>query len=145
MEAVGWETGRGGRAADVFRPALRAARVDVPLGDVGHPEGEGGAIVGAPDAVPQPGVRRTAVTGEPGRLEAPFPGEGGEFALEQRPVREPVQQDGVARCVVQLLGQGSQRCDADTGRDECDLLPGAGPGGQPAVRRRRALPGRPPG
>jgi len=48
---------------------------------------------------------------------APFEGELVELALEQRPVGEPVQQDGVARRVLQPLGQRPQRRQADAGAD----------------------------
>ena len=108
MELVRWEAGRLGDAAHGLDPVLGAADVHVALGQVGHPPGEGGHVVGRVDAGPEPGVGCPPVAGKPQDLQPPFDGELVELALEQRPVGEPVQQDGVARRVLQPLGQRPQ-------------------------------------
>ena len=68
------------------------------------------------DAVAEPRVRRPPPPGQPDDFETALPGEDVELRGEQRPVAEPVQQDGVARARVQLLGQRPQRGDADARR-----------------------------
>src|SRR3954452_20065384 len=134
MEAVSGQAGGLGRTADVVGPWLRPAYVDIPLGDVRRPGGQRGQVAGRADAVPEPGIRSPPVPRQPDDLESPLVGERLQFPPEQRvAARVPVQQDGVARRVLEFLSERPQRRDADAGSDERHLGSGAGPGGQPSV------------
>src|SRR3954454_21625746 len=109
VETVTWQAGGLGRTADVVGPRLGAAHVHVALGDVRSPVGQGGQVAGRPDAVPEPGTGRPPVPGQPDDLEPALGSERLQFAPEQRvAARVPVQQDGVAGCVLQFLGERPQ-------------------------------------
>ena len=64
-----------------------------------------------------------------------------ELAGEQRLGGVALQQDRLARGVVQPLGQRPQRGDADAGADQHHLAPGAGPAAEPPVRALDQHPG----
>src|SRR3954466_4091606 len=134
VEPLGRDTGCLGGPADLLGPLLRAADIDVPLGDVGHPPAQGGEVVGGADPVAEPGSRRAAATGQPQQLEPALLYEDLELPPEQGRVGEAVEQDGVTRRVVEFLGERPQRGDADAGRDESDLPLRPRPGAEPSVR-----------
>src|SRR4051795_10285870 len=73
VEPLGRDTGCLGGPADLLGPPLRAADVDVPLGDVGHPPAQGGEVVGGADPAAEPGSRRAAAAGPPTQRRPPPP------------------------------------------------------------------------
>src|SRR3954465_11361190 len=64
VEVVCWEAGGLGGATDVGGPRLGAADVHVALGEVGHPVGEGGQVVGGADPGAEPRAGRAPVPGQ---------------------------------------------------------------------------------
>ena len=135
VEPVGGQPGGAQRGADEVGPGLRAADVDVPLGDVGHPVAAGPsgrrpgrsprrarsrARVGA-RAVSAPARPRSAARTSSSRANSGSLGGA-------------LQQHRVAGGVVQALGQRPQRRDADACADERDLRAGPGACAEPAVR-----------
>src|SRR3954452_20606862 len=109
VETVSGQAGGLGRTADVVGPRLGTADVDIALGDVRRPVGQRGQVAGRADAVPEPGTRSPPVRRQPDALEPPLGGERLQFPPEQRVApRVPVQQDGVARRVLQFLRERPQ-------------------------------------
>src|SRR3954471_24725792 len=83
VEPLGRDTGCLGGPADLLGPLLRAADVDVPLGDVGYLPAHGGQVVGASAPATKQGSGRAAPTGQPQQLEAALLCEDLELPPEQ--------------------------------------------------------------
>ena len=63
MKSVGLYACSGQSAPEQVGPVLRAAHVDVSLGDVGDPEAKGVEVVDVSHPVAQPGFRVSAMAG----------------------------------------------------------------------------------
>src|ERR1700712_3796295 len=83
VEMVSGKAGGLRGAPDVLGPGFGAADVDIAIGDVGHPMGQGCPVVGVADAVAEPGGGLASVSGQPDDLQAPLGGERVQFLLEQ--------------------------------------------------------------